>query len=341
MVAFVAAVLAIRELTRRRRRIWLMALPLLLLATLETLIGLGQMALGEGGVIARGSYANRNHFAGLMEMVLPFAFLWVVTSWHEASGLHRGHRSTTAVVRVLNLSLLGVWMLAAVVFSLSRMGFVATLFGVLVAGVLRWRRRRFTLVVAALVVAGIVFLPTEQLISRFGFLQDQADLSSDDRVQIWKESLDLVRDYPLFGCGLGAYEPTFVKYQRVAPTLTVNFAHNDYLQVLGETGVVGLGLVLAAVLCLLKRMWSAMRRAERQEDKPARNLVIACAAATCAMGLHSVVDFNLYTPANALVFAWICGMAEGVGAHLESASDQPPQEKRRRRERSRRAAVAA
>jgi len=92
------------------------------------------------------------------------------------------------------------------------------------------------------------------------------------------------------------------------PDNRVDYAHNDYLQVLLEMGWVGFGLGVALVGRVLGRLWWVTQRSEGE----GWYLGVGCMGALVALGLHSVVDFNLYFPANAMVAAWVMGMGEGL-----------------------------
>ncbi len=94
---------------------------------------------------------------------------------------------------------------------------------------------------------------------------------------------------------------------------TVNYAHNDYLQFLAELGVFGFA---AGVLFAGRVLMVAVRRAVRSWAVDERFLMIACTGSLTAILLHSLVDFNLYMPANAMVLAWVCGIVmSGVGGN--------------------------
>lgn len=104
----------------------------------------------------------------------------------------------------------------------------------------------------------------------------------------------MIREHLVTGVGMGGYETAFLRFRNVAPMNTVDYAHNDYLQYLAELGLVGFLLALGVLGRCLYRMGLGLERSR---------LVAA------AMGVHSLFDFNLYIPANALVLAWILGMA--------------------------------
>jgi O-antigen ligase len=109
---------------------------------------------------------------------------------------------------------------------------------------------------------------------------------------------------------MGAYESAFYRYKKVAPMGTVDYAHNDYLQYLAELGVFGFGLGLLVVGRVFYWMWRGLER----------NVYVAGAWGTAAaIGMHSLVDFNLYIPANVLVVAWLMGVGTAPGAEYNRA----------------------
>lgn len=85
-------------------------------------------------------------------------------------------------------------------------------------------------------------------------------------------------------------------------------AHNDYLQVLSETGFLGFGLCAIFVTLILWNLLSSLGHS----DLRARYLAIACLGSLAAILLHSFVDYNLYMPANAMAVAWVCGIGLGL-----------------------------
>ena len=163
--------------------------------------------------------------------------------------------------------------------------------------------------IAVLVVLSFVFLPPDRLIMRFAQLSSAEEITAEGRLLLWGETLDLIAAYPLFGCGLGAYESAFLKYKVSHPLVTADYAHNDYLQLLAELGIIGFLIGAALVLAVLAK---AVRAALRHADPNSRFLALACAGAMVAILIHSLVDFNLYIPANAVLLAWISGISAGL-----------------------------
>ena len=313
--------LLVRTLTSRFRDIsWLLVWPILGIAALEAGLGLWQYFWETGEQPQWGTYANHNHYSGFLEMALPFAGMYPVAVLRRA---HSGWHSSVAPA----LAASGVWALAVLIFagimlSFSRMGFIATLSSLLVMGILvlgstqlSWvngsRRRRWVGVgmVAALVLAGFVFLPPERLIQRFAEFVSTDGLTSEGRTDLWVEAIPLIRAYPLFGCGLGGYETAFSRFKISGVLVTDDFVHNDYLQLLAELGL--LGFVIGAALAFsVVRM--ALRGAVKSSDPEARYFAVACLGALSTIVLHSLADFNLYIPANAMLLAWIAGMTMAV-----------------------------
>ncbi len=315
----VLVVLLVREVCwQLEDRAWLSVAPLVMVAALQALIGLAQYYSGEPP--ARGSYVNRNHFAGLLEMTAPFALLSAAAVMRGRARRNSQARAALFACAALAAALL---ILVALLDSLSRMGFVAGLVAVLVAayGLVRaahtrtvaaGNRRRARAAVwggaalAAVVLFFFIALPPEELIRRFG---DLGAPPVEDRPELWRETLPLIRDYAVFGCGLGGFESAFMRYKASAAMSTDDFAHNDYLQYLAELGLIGFcAAAIAAVAFLIE----AIRAAARHATFQGRCLAVACIAAFAAIGLHSIADFNLYIPANSMLLAWIAGVAGGV-----------------------------
>ena len=104
---------------------------------------------------------------------------------------------------------------------------------------------------------------------------------------------------------------------------TVEFAHNDYLQMVAEIGFVGFAILLVLGVVVVGKALAASSQPVGAEE---RYLGIACVGSLTAIALHSFVDFNLYIPANALLFVWIAGTTEALGF----AAYRPRRHKRRK-----------
>ena len=316
-----------RTLTWRLRDTrWLVIWPILGIATLEAGLGLWQYFGGTGEQSRWGTYANHNHYAGFLEMAFPFAVMYSVAVLRRAQS--RWHSSLAPALVASGVWALAVLMFAGIILSFSRMGFIATLSSLFVMGslvlgttqlgwVIGSRRRRWVGVgmVAALVLASYVFLPPERLIQRFGEFVSTDGLSNEGRTDLWAETIPLIRAYPAFGCGLGGYETAFSRLKISGVLVTDDFAHNDYLQLLAELGLVGF-MIGAALAFSVVRM--ALRGAVKSSDPEARYFAVACVGALSTIALHSLADFNLYIPANAMLLAWIAGAAVAVGSRETS-----------------------
>jgi len=308
--------LVVRELSWRcSNQPWLLVIPPLVVATLEAVLGLVQVAEGAMGTVAEGTYANRNHFAGLLEMSLPFAVMTGVAFFQRA----RTFNEFTAALAGLQACalLVATLMFVAILYSLSRMGFVAALFALLLMGTLAWGSRLTAgkrwvgvAVIGSSIVLGFVFLSPDPLIFRFAEINAGDEVTAYDRALMWKETLPLIAAYPIFGCGLVGYESTFPRFNVTSQSHTVDYAHNDYLQVLAELGLVGSVLVGVLVVGLLSRTLRIACSRYSNLDRWA--LALACSGALGAILLHSFVDFNLYVPANAMLLAWIGGIVSGL-----------------------------
>jgi O-antigen ligase len=318
---YVIIFLLVRELTwRLDDNCWLAIWPIVAIGALEAGLGLCQNFGGGVDQVRWGTYANHNHYAGFLEMALPFAVVYPVVLWRRTRS--RGYSPVAPALAACGVWALAGLMLAGIVFSFSRMGFIATLSSLFVMGALAFGTRQLSWVarslkrqtitvglVTALVLASFVFLPPDKLIARFAQIASVEGLTAEGRINLWTETIPLIKAYPVFGCGLGGYETAFMKFKVSGPLFTDDFAHNDYLQLLAELGLAGFALGATLAFSIVRK---AVRRAVEPRDPGTRYFAVACAGALAAILVHSLADFNLYIPANAMLLAWIAGMTAGL-----------------------------
>src|SRR2546425_3818671 len=310
VAAYIVVFVLTRELAwRTLERRWLITAPIVIIAGADAVLGVLQYSPGS---VAHGTYVNRNHFAGLLELALPFAIVYPI-----ATAMTRRSQSFRQAVLVSISLALAMLMLLGIILSLSRTGFVASLSSLFVIGFLTLSARaslsrRFAVaaVVAAALVATSLYIAPDPLISRFAEVGGApADLTPDSRTGVWKDTWALVRDYPLAGCGLGAFGQALPRYRTFLPELAVDTVHNDYLQFLAELGAIGFAIAAFGVIIVLL---SAADGAFRNADASSRYIAIASLAALVAILIHSFTDYNLYIPANAMLLAWIAGIVASL-----------------------------
>ncbi|MGH9578247.1 MAG: O-antigen ligase family protein, partial [Terriglobales bacterium] len=241
-------------------------------------------------------YVNRNHYAGLLEMLIPFALVAALS------------RSLPPEKKAL-MAFAAVIMGGSIFLSRSRGGLLALAVQLLVLVVVYFRRGSSRGVIAALLAVGVtaggfvVWLDRGKMISR---LENMPELGMESvegvRRNILRDGLKMAADRPLTGWGLGAFPVVYPQYRSFYTSKFVNQAHNDYLQVLVETGVTGFALVLWGIFALYREAFRKMRRAPAALRSPVLAAVVGCTG----LLVHSFLDFNLHIPANAALFAVLC-----------------------------------
>jgi O-antigen ligase len=121
------------------------------------------------------------------------------------------------------------------------------------------------------------------------------------------------------------FDPVFLKYQAFVNAKRIDFAHNDFLQYLIEMGLIGFLPLMACLGAIIwpmaKSSWTVPSSSPSRTE--ARLLLVGCLAALAALFLHSLVDFNLYVPANMFTCAWILGFGSGLTETFSSKSRAP------------------
>jgi O-antigen ligase len=265
------------------------------------------------GGIPFGPYVNRNHFAGFAELIIPVALVPLI--------LGKVRKERWYLVAIFGLLPIGALFLSA-----SRGGVVS--FGVEVGVLVLMMLLRRTggqhaltggivLLMALLLVS---WLGVKQVLERFTSLQS-LEVTSSKRASMRLDTWHIFLDHPWTGTGLGTLQAVFPAYETNYDGKIVNHTHNDYLEGLAETGIAG-GLCCAAFLGIL---YFVSLRQLLQRDKPfAAALHLSGLVGCSGFLVHSLVDFNLHIPSNAILFFLMAHLATGAVIPSPSA-DGPSQ----------------
>jgi O-antigen ligase len=285
--------------------------------------------------LATGTYINHDHFAGLLELTIPFAFasaFYFFQLWSEDRPRNRRGSSTQSAVglqAVFYLFLVAL-MVIGVGFSISRGGILGTIASIMFVALLaltRLKRGRKTWLVGVFllltcIVSYALWIGLGAVLTRFQQVHEANYLQMEGRIATWRDSLLLIRDYPLVGTGLGTFGLAFRHYQTAMVNYYFAHTHNDYLEFASDTGLLGAMILFLPILYLLVRMLLAFVADSRRYR---RAVLLGCIGSTLGILIHSAMDFNLQIPANALVFAVVLGIGYKA-ACLEPRADNavPP-----------------
>ena len=203
--------------------------------------------------------------------------------------------------RMIWLATAGTLMIAALMVSMSRSGILSlTVAAVVCVAAQRpgnhARRAWWTLGVLAVVVGlALARVDVPALAGRFS----ESGTGVRDRVRIWTDTLPIVRDFWLTGTGMGTYQTSMLSYQRGDRTLQFNQAHNHYLQVAAEGGIIGFALLTALIAALARTIWRRLA----SDATGAHSIRAGAACGLLAVALQSLWETGLVMPANAALAA--------------------------------------
>ncbi len=280
---------------------------------------------------AFGPFINRHHFAGYMELTLaiPLGLLF--------SGAIEGEKK---LLYIFAVGMMGV----ALILTNSRGGIISliaeVMFLVLIGGIgkrhrsrepeVKTKRIRGGLTRAVLALALIVGLLAttvlfggEQALSRFVGSVNAEDPTTG-RAHFWNVTLDIIHAHPALGTGLGAFGVVYTKYDSNNGLYRLEQAHNDYLQVLSDGGIVGALLGLFFIIALFRM---GLQRRETG-DEFRRGVATGALAGCFAVLVHSFFDFTLHTTANALLFLVLAALAT-LNGRVEMKSSRRRRKRRR------------
>jgi len=263
-----------------------------------------------------GPFVNKNHYAGWMLMTLPLAVGYVI-GLAESGAARVGPRWRDRLLWLsspeggrLQLAAFAILIMgAALALTKSRSGMACFALTLATAGASAARARRSTR--ARLMIAGgllmLIAVPVlwanVDLTTRFTSGGESVDM----RRQAWRDALTIVRDFPGTGTGLNTYGTATLVYNTAHTDLHFQEAHNDYLQLAAEGGLlIGIPALVAIVVCIR----AARRRLAEDRPDPMRYWIrFGAAAGLGAIALQSAVEFSLQMPGNAVLFVVLCAIA--------------------------------
>jgi O-antigen ligase len=248
-----------------------------------------------------GPYVNHNHYAGLMEMLVPVPLVFCLSRYA------RGRLRTVAAVGAAVMA-------GTIFFSGSRGGMLAFIAELIVLGVVMIKMRRGTAtaagigVFAILVVGLLIWIGGVDLTKRIATIgtETRQELSGGLRWSVNKDGLRMFAQKPILGWGLGTFPTVYPQFRSFYSNFFVNEAHDDYLQLLVETGVLGFAIMTWFLIALYR---NALRKLRDWPNEINGTVTLVCLLGCTGILVHSFVDFNLQVPANAALFYVLCVLA--------------------------------
>ena len=315
IVFFSAALTFVNSRSRKKR----LAILLVVFGGVVAFFGILQRLAIPGSIygirptpqaIPFGPLVNQHHFAALMEMLSGLA---IGILFGRAGGRDQ---------KIL-LSLAAVIMAIAVFFTGSRGGLISYL-GVVAfaaaasfatdreaAGASHLRNRTLifagSTVLVVLAIGSAMFLGGGEGLLRGIGADTTTDITSG-RWHFWGIALKIFLDHPVFGAGFDAFGVAFSRYDTWSGLYRVEQAHNDYLQTLADSGLLGFACLAAFVFFLFR---DGLRAIAEQTDALKRSITLGAFAGCIGILIHSFFDFPLRTPSNAFVFLLLVVLVVG------------------------------
>ena len=257
-----------------------------------------------------GTLVNSNHFAFSLELAAPLVLALLVVDFASRGGsmLHRVLDTIEHRPKVLAMLLLLILIVTGVVLSNSRAGLSALVVGVFVAGLMMARTRKAGLKRVLPVMTGILTILILVVAGGHTWKSFQ-NLPLDPqegtgRVQRWPSVIEMARDYPVMGTGMGTFRWAYFPYDKEA-NQWVTHAHNDVLETITDGGLVGALLFFSAFFFFSAGVISKWRR---RNNVKVRLITAGGVAALAAAFFHSLFDFSLRIPSNALILVLVMAL---------------------------------
>jgi len=264
-----------------------------------------------------GPYICHNHFAGLMEMIFPvvLAFFFFYRPRIHTTSVFKGIIEIFSQEKANIHILIGgaaLLIVSSVFVSLSRGGMLSLTLSLVFFTCLLFKRKisrgNTILIIAVVLLTGVSvsWFGWDQIFQRFEKLKNAHGIIHDSRLDFWKDSKNIIVDFPVTGSGFGTFIDVYPSYQTIRGDILVDHAHNDYIELLSEGGLIGFSLVALFIYLLFLKTY---RMFITRKEAYCVYIYMGAVTGVVSILIHSFTDFNLQIPANRLWFFFTAGLA--------------------------------
>ncbi|HOX54770.1 MAG TPA: O-antigen ligase family protein [Candidatus Omnitrophota bacterium] len=293
---------------------------IIIMGTAMSVFGLAQYFLGLDHSwwvpenFLSSTYVNHNHFAGYLEMAIPLAIAVLLS-------LKSDKMSSMARLIILRFGLILslAFMFVALLVAQSRGAWISLGLSLLVMSIVLIKKKilpKITIIIFLLfifVAAVYILSGTDDVAQRLRFVEQVNNEGFlEGREKMWKGSIEMIKANPLIGTGIGTFEWGFPRYRPEGLNVRANFAHNEYLQMMTEMGLLALPLMLWIIFFLVSSGLKWEDKSKFDKSKGSLGLleavVLGSAIGILSLSIHGLVDFNFHIPANMLTLSVLAGI---------------------------------
>lgn len=323
---------------RERQQIRKIMFSLIFVSGLISIYGIGQYfgidllklkVIGSGYI--SGPFENRNVLASFLVFTMPVSAGFLFEKISKKLKIMVGLVGIITLIALIYTRTRGAW-----VGFIGAMAFFAGAKLMAEGGMKKIFKRLFSkksLIIISLMVICLGLLirydyrRPGSFTEKFLSIADLKDPATRHRFVMWHTGIDIIKEHPLLGTGMGTFKEIYPKYQsKYLRTKKYGrfeglsrFAHNDYLEITANTGILGLGTFLWLIVTLY---WTGLKRLKQiSESKYSPNLLIIILSSLTAVLIHSFFHYSFYLPTTSMLFWLWLGLLNTDGTKLQKTKE--------------------
>lgn len=268
-----------------------------------------------------GPWVYRNHYAGFMELVFPLVLALFFYYKPQFSDKQSFRSRTVSILSSPGSNIqffLGfsvVLILTSIFIGLSRGGIIAATLALFFFLILFTKKSNNTGSIFPLLIVGAILLTVtwfgwDPILERFNATTTGDGSITEGRLPLWVNLAPLLKDFLFTGSGWGTFIHTFPQYSNFPTSDVFDHAHNDYLELITDGGLIGFLLAACFVITIFQ---NGIRKLSLRREPYSTLLIIAGLSGIFAILIHSITDFNMHNGANGLYFFFLCGVLVSAG----------------------------